>query len=261
MDEDIRIYELDNQETRQETREVQTKMLLHSDSFQNNYNTQRVRAEYAESEIEGRIKNIKKDLLLKFGREIITEEAHRIKTADSTAEKMIRRGIDDLEHGITDMLGWRLIVNRREDLPKVEEAVDEVFEVYFTKDYMNDSKPPETGGYTGAVHKKIRYQVRCGNKWVSVLMEIQIACNLYSAYWNNEHDANYKAVRENPWTKVNNQMASECINLLYEITDQCRQFQEEPLAVLDGSKITEHINRIVELNKERQLVKITPVSN
>ena len=253
MDEDIKIYELPEGDI--QSPGMQTKILLHSDTFQNDYGTQRIRAEYAEAEIEGRIKNIKRDLLLKFGREIIVEETHRIKTADSTAEKMVRKEIKSVEHGISDMLGWRLIVTRPEDVPKVVEAVDEAFEVYSSKDYMNEPKPPEYGGYTGAVHKKIQYQVRCGGKLVSVKLEIQIACNMFSAFWVVEHDVNYKCSRENPHAVIDNQMASESILLLYEIIDQRRQFQENPDIIPDGSKITEHVNKIAELNRQRNLTE------
>ena len=239
MDEDVKIYDIEK--------------YVHSDSFANDYRFFEIRAEYAEAEIEGKVKNIRRDLLLKYGEGIIQEDSHRIKTADSTAEKMIRKKIDNIEK-ISDFLGWRLIVQRPKDIWLVSDLIDMYFEVYYTKDYINDPKPPENGGYTGAVHKKIRYQTTCGGKKVSVMVEIQITCIMFSAFWACEHSDNYKCKRENPHAVEDNQIVLGCINLIYEIIEQRRAFQENPEVVQDGSRISEHVKNIMEFEQKRNSI-------
>lgn len=187
-----------------------------------NYEILRERAEYAQDEVEGKIKNIIRDLRKTHKGRVVVHHYHsRIKTLKSAVEKMKRQNYTGLEE-ITDLLGYRLVCLFPEDIQEVCAVIDREFAVIKTKDYIHDPKPPERGGYTGAVHKKIMVQVTCDGVRVSVPMEIQITDVIMSAVWETEHDINYKSGEEDANAQDDNQILIGCVNTIHVIVSKRR---------------------------------------
>lgn len=180
------------------------------------------RAEYALNEVEGKIRNIIRDLAKKHGGKVVIHHYHsRIKSLKSILEKMERQGYLTVEQ-ITDLLGFRLVCLFPEYIPEVCEAIDREFAVDRTKNYIDDPKPPERGGYTGAVHKKISVQVTVEGKKVTVPMEIQVTDVIMSAVWETEHDINYKSREEDQYAQDDNQILIACVKAIHMITSKRR---------------------------------------
>lgn len=185
------------------------------------YEVLQERAEYARDEVEGKIKNIIRDLKKLKGRVVVHHHHSRIKTLESAKEKMVRQKYQSLDE-ITDLLGYRLVCLFPEDIEEVCAAIDREFAVIKTKDYIHDPKPPERGGYTGAVHKKIMVQVTCGGIRVTVPMEIQITDVIMSAVWETEHDINYKGGEDDANAQDDNQILIGCVNTIHIIVAKRR---------------------------------------
>ncbi len=218
------------------------------------YEVLRERAEYARDEVEGKIKNIIRDLRKTHGGKVVVHHYHaRIKTLDSAKEKMMRRHYQSLED-ISDLLGYRLVCLLQEDIDEVCAAIDREFAVVKTKDYIHDPKPPERGGYTGAVHKKIMVQVTCGGIRVSVPMEVQITDVIMSAVWETEHEDNYKSTEENINAQDDNQILIGCVNTIHIIVAKRRgSISAEEY----DTKLKSCISLIAEILAKRQTVTAT----
>lgn len=207
------------------------------------------RAEYARNEVEGKIKNIIRDLQKTHDGHTVVHHYHaRIKSLESCIKKMESRGYEGL-HEITDFLGYRLVCLYQKDISDVCAAIDREFAVDSDKDYINDPKPPEKGGYTGAVHKKIKVQVTCGGLKVSVPMEIQVTDVIMSAVWETEHDDNYKSDKK---TDVNaqddNQILIGCVNTIHTIVaKRCGEISTEKY----NKELSKHINSLTKILGKR----------
>jgi len=157
------------------------------------YDILKVRAEYAKEETDGKINNMVKDLAQKGIKVIIRS---RIKTYESAKEKTLR--CKCTMEQLSDFLGYRIITMYEEDIPIVGNYIDHRFVVKKTKDYLNNPKPLEMGGYCGAIHKKSDIQCMCDETPVSVPTEFQVVSLLMNANWELDHATCYKCKDDNP---------------------------------------------------------------
>ncbi len=120
---------------------------------------------------------------------------HRAKTLNSFLEKIQRKIYDDPIAEITDFAGVRVVCLYSDDLPQVENAISEHFEIVEKIDKLNDKKPDQFG--YGAVHFVVKLgKTSSGARYddlKNLVCEIQTRTVLQDAWAIIDHHLVYKS--------------------------------------------------------------------
>ncbi|KHF38833.1 GTP pyrophosphokinase [Halalkalibacter okhensis] len=155
----------------------------------------------------------------------------RVKPVTSILDKAKRKNVplDQLEEGMQDLAGVRIVTQFVEDIETVVELIRtrRDFEIVEERDYIFDKKP---SGYR-SYHLVLRYPVQTIEGEKKVLVELQVRTLAMNFWATIEHSLNYKYSGEIPEDiKMRLQRAAEAAFKLDEemsiIRDEVRDAQE-----------------------------------
>lgn len=186
----------------------------------------------------------------------------RVKTISSILDKAQKKNIDigEIENGLDDIAGIRIICQFVEDIQRVVEIIHnrQDMEVLSEKDYINHMK---SSGYR-SYHMIIGYQVETLHGCKKIKVEIQIR-TLAMNFWSTiEHSLQYKYKKNMPEhirTKLSNAadaiivLDNEMSSVRSEIMDAQNSFQVQANLVRD---ILNTIQNLYHLANKREIIKI-----
>ncbi|WP_070119787.1 GTP pyrophosphokinase [Bacillus marinisedimentorum] len=165
----------------------------------------------------------------------------RVKPVPSIITKAKRKGIpfDEIEKGIQDIAGVRLMCQFVDDIPTVIELLRNRndFEIIEERDYISSKKD---SGYR-SYHLHVCYPVQTVNGEKKILAEIQVRTLAMNFWATIEHSINYKYSGQIPeQIKIRLQRAAEAAMLLDEemskIKDEIQEAQHLFLRKHEASK-------------------------
>lgn len=218
--------------------------------------------EQAVSELLVKFRNLKEEHRKKNLYPPIESVSGRVKTVSSILEKMQSKGIafEDLEEGVDDIAGVRIICQFVEDIATVAAHIEQRtdMEVRSRKDYLANQKK---SGYR-SFHMIVWYTVQTVKGPKRIQVEIQIRTMAMNFWATTEHSLQYKYKGSIP-EHVAQQLtrASDAIELLdremsqvrSEIMDAQIDSQIETNLVKD---ILRNIENLYRLDNKREVVKI-----
>ncbi|WP_332633017.1 GTP pyrophosphokinase [Halalkalibacter flavus] len=155
----------------------------------------------------------------------------RVKPVTSILDKAKRKNVplDQLEEGMQDLAGVRIVTQFVEDIETVVELIRtrKDFEIVEERDYIFEKKP---SGYR-SYHLVLRYPVQTIEGEKKILVELQVRTLAMNFWATIEHSLNYKYSGEIPQDiKMRLQRAAEAAFKLDEemsiIRDEVRDAQE-----------------------------------
>jgi putative GTP pyrophosphokinase len=206
--------------------------------------------EQAVEELKVKFKTLRSELRLREGYSSIEFVTGRLKRISSILEKAKRLSVemDDIETGIEDIAGIRIMCQFEQDIYRLADLIRERkdMEVVYEKDYIRNKKE---SGYR-SFHIIVNYPVQTSLGMKTVLAEIQIRTLAMNFWATIEHSLNYKykqSLPEDLYKRL--QKAAEAAYLLdkemssirQEITDAQSHFEDK------ASLVAKVLNGIQEL--------------
>ena len=158
-----------------------------------------------------------------YARNPIHHIESRVKSAESIAAKLAKRGlpltIETAQENLNDIAGVRVICNYIDDVYRVAEMFERQKDVEIVKrqDYI---KTPNYNGYR-SLHLDIRVPVYLSDRTEYVVAEIQIRTIAMDFWASLEHDIRYKADKSRLPEGINEEMLA----VSGKIADIDRQMQ------------------------------------
>ncbi|HEX7056381.1 MAG TPA: GTP pyrophosphokinase family protein, partial [Bacilli bacterium] len=164
----------------------------------------------------------------------------RVKRISSILEKAARLNVamDQLETGIEDIAGIRIMCQFVEDIGRVAKLIHERkdMKVVYEKDYITNKKE---SGYR-SFHVIVEYPVQTGLGMKPVLAEIQIRTLAMNFWATIEHSLNYKFKSELPEElRVRLQKAAEAA---FKLDEEMSSIREE---IVEAQKLFEDNSNLV----------------
>jgi putative GTP pyrophosphokinase len=163
-----------------------------------NWDTFLIPYEQAVEELKIKFKGIRKEYKRHEEYSPIEFVTGRVKRISSIFDKAKRLNVsmEDIEEGIEDITGIRIMCQFVEDIAKVRELIlqRKDMEFVYEKDYVNNKKE---SGYRSH-HMIIRYPVQTSEGQLIILAEIQIRTLAMNFWATIEHSLNYKYERNIP---------------------------------------------------------------
>lgn len=187
---------------------------------------------YAVKEVSTKLDNLKSEMKseIKTARSddsyynLIDSYHSRIKTFDSTFEKLVRRKMPPNMESIKDfhdIAGVRVITPFKDDVYKVAEMLSfhRSITVVETKDYIEDTKE---NGYK-SLHLITNVNYSLGNIEHNIPTEIQIRSMAMDMLWSLDHIINYKKAEVNP---KNVELFQRIAKILDEFEDAAMELRD-----------------------------------
>lgn len=144
--------------------------------------------------LQSRLKRINEKLTQKYNRNIIKNATSRIKTVESTKQKLIKKGYDEtyemaLEK-INDLVGVRAVCYYLDDLYEVANCLNEFHEIRVLekKDYI---KNPKSSGYR-SLHLIVQVLIYFQDHLQWVKAEVQLRTIIMDHWAKLDHRLRYK---------------------------------------------------------------------
>ena len=203
---------------------------LHQASVETQSIMQKYRA--AMREMQVRLEILDQDLNLKKHRNPIHHIESRVKSSESIAAKLQRKGspvtLEAAARDINDIAGVRVVCNYIDDVYRVAGMLErqEDLEIVKRQDYI---KTPNYNGYR-SLHLDVRVPVYLSNRTEHVVAEIQIRTIAMDFWASLEHDIHYKADRAKLPAGIDEEMFA-CAEKIAEID---RQMQDMYRRIADA---------------------------
>lgn len=184
--------------------------------------------ECAMMEVETKFKVLDKEFSLQYDRNPIETIKTRLKTLDSLAEKLIRKGIrptlESIEDNIYDMAGVRVICAFPEDVYLLAKSFlqqDDV-RLVLTKDYI---EKPKENGYR-ALHLVVEIPIFLHDEKKMMKVEIQLRTIGMDFWASLEHKLSYKKSLPRELEQELSAQLLECANRVSELDMQMQRIRD-----------------------------------
>lgn len=164
---------------------------------------------------------------VRYARNPIHSIESRLKSADSIAEKLRRKGIapslEAAEENLTDIAGVRVVSNFVEDIYRVADLLTRQRDVELveTADYIKNPKP---SGYR-SLHLIIRIPVFLSSHTEIVPVEVQIRTLAMDFWATLEHQLRYKSDQET--TRELRKRLRRCAEISASLDEEMQQINRE----------------------------------
>ena len=165
-------------------------------------------------EVQTKLQVLNNDMSVRYRRNPIEFVKTRIKSPQSIAEKLNRRGleisVDNMVEHLNDVAGVRVVCSFIDDIYEVAEmlARQSDINVLEIKDYI---KNPKENGYR-SYHMIIEIPVFFSDKTMSMRVEIQIRTIAMDFWASLEHELKYK--KDIDWSKEIGEELRECAEII-----------------------------------------------
>ena len=172
-------------------------------------------------EVETKFNVLNEELSLQYDRNPIESIKTRLKSPESIAEKLQRRGfpltVESIEENLNDIAGVRVICSFPSDIYQLADAFLKQDDITLLqrKDYIAEPKP---NGYR-SLHIIIRVPVYFMNKKQMVPVELQIRTLAMDLWASLEHDIKYKSLYQDVTMDFSDEL-KECSRLIYEAEEK-----------------------------------------
>lgn len=184
--------------------------------------------ECALMEVETKFKVLDKEFSLQYDRNPIETVKTRIKSVESLAEKMLRKGffpsLESVEENIYDMAGIRVICAFPEDVYLLAKSLlrqDDV-RLLLSKDYIAE---PKENGYR-ALHLVVEIPIFLHDQKKMMKVEIQLRTIGMDFWASLEHKLRYKKKLPHELEQELSTQLLECANRVAELDMQMQQIRD-----------------------------------
>ena len=184
--------------------------------------------ECAMMEVETKFKVLDKEFSLQYDRNPIETIKTRLKTLDSLAEKLIRKGIrptlESVEDNIYDMAGVRVICAFPEDVYLLAKSFlqQDDIRLVLTKDYIAN---PKENGYR-ALHLVVEIPIFLHDEKKMMKVEIQLRTIGMDFWASLEHKLSYKKSLPRELEQELSTQLLECANRVSELDMQMQRIRD-----------------------------------
>lgn len=130
----------------------------------------------------------------------------RIKTVDSLADKIQRKGYDAPLKQAPDVVGVRVVVLFLTDLPRVAELVERLFDITAAEDKIGGKEDPSTFGYMAQHYEGLIRTEHAGPRYDDlrgITFEIQLRTLLICSWMHGQMSRTISPTRANPVSRRN----------------------------------------------------------
>lgn len=173
--------------------------------------------------LQSRLKRINEKLSQQYNRNIIKNATSRIKSVESTKQKLMKKGYDEtyemaLEN-INDLVGVRAVCYYLDDLYEVANCLNEFHEIRVLekKDYI---KTPKSSGYR-SLHLIVQVLIYFQNHLQWVKAEVQL-----------------RTIIMDHWAKLDHRLRYKCNDMQEELIDEHFKKYSRLLHIIDKRLIT-----------------------
>ncbi len=184
--------------------------------------------ECALMEVETKFKVLDREFSLQYDRNPIETVKTRLKSVESLAEKMLRRGyfpsLESVEENIYDMAGIRVICAFPEDVYLLAKSLlqQDDIRLLLSKDYIAE---PKENGYR-ALHLVVEIPIFLHDKKKMMKVEIQLRTIGMDFWASLEHKLRYKKKLPNELEQELSVQLLECANRVAELDMQMQQIRD-----------------------------------
>lgn len=181
-------------------------------------------------EIQMRLEVLNDEFRVNFSRSPIHHIESRLKTPQSTLEKLRRKGLpvslESAKKNINDIAGIRVVCCYIDDVYRVEEMLLRQTDMELVKrqDYI---ETPNYNGYR-SLHLDLRIPIFLSDRTEHVLAEVQLRTVAMDFWASLEHDLRYKADKSTLPQGINDEMfrcADEIAEIDQKMQDMYRRIQ------------------------------------